>query len=105
MQASAKNFRLSGRDRKTNNNNAKTKTMHKKLAQLVAARARRLAVVAGTLAVGVTSASAGAYDTAINSAISSMSADATTLFAGLVPIAGIIAVGAFVVRRLQRGVS
>ncbi|WP_147263298.1 hypothetical protein [Roseimicrobium gellanilyticum] len=79
--------------------------MNKKLAQLVAARTRRALVVAGVMAVGVASASAGAYDTAINSAISSMSADATTLFAGLVPIAGIIAVGAFVVRRLQRGVS
>lgn len=89
---------------KNNNNNANKNKMKKKLAQYVAAPARRALVVAGTLAVGVASASAGAYDTAINSAMSSMSSDATTLFAGLVPIAGVIAVGSFVVRRLQRGV-
>lgn len=62
-------------------------------------------MVAGALAITSSRALAvGSYDDAITDAATAMSGDATTLFGLLVPVAGIIAVGAFVVRKLQRGI-
>ncbi|WP_050028239.1 hypothetical protein [Verrucomicrobium sp. BvORR034] len=63
---------------------------------------RMLAV--GTLALVTVGTARADYTTEIEATATSLSTQATALFAALVPVAGIIAVGAFVVRKIQRGI-
>lgn len=58
----------------------------------------------GTAAVVTLGTARADYATEIGATASDLTAQATALFAALVPVAGIIAVGAFVVRKLQRAI-
>ena len=79
--------------------------MKRKLANYIASPIKKKLAVLGALAIGAAPAMAvGSYDTAITTAATAMSGDATTLFSLFVPVAGIIAVGAFIVRKLQRAI-
>ena len=79
--------------------------MKRKLANYIASPLKKRLAVASVLVLGASQTFAvGAYDSAITAAATAISGDATTLFGLLVPVAGIIAVGRFVVRRLQNAI-
>lgn len=58
----------------------------------------------GTMALVTVGTARADYTTEIQATATTLSTQATALFAALVPVAGIIAVGAFVVRKIQRGI-
>lgn len=61
-------------------------------------------VAVGTVALATIGTARADYTSEIEATATSLSTQATALFAALVPVAGIIAVGAFVVRKIQRGI-
>ena len=78
--------------------------MKKKLTAILKSRwFNRCAALAAVGMVTMGTAHAD-YTSQIQATATEISTQATALFAALVPVAGIIAVGAFVVRRIQRGI-